>query len=35
VVEVNIHNHNFFPATEAVLGAVVPSTTDLERFVGR
>ena len=28
----NIHNHNFFPGAEMVLGGVVPSATDVQLF---
>ncbi len=30
VVERNIHNHNFFPEAETLLGGVVPSATDIQ-----
>src|SRR5688572_28333290 len=30
VVVTNIHNHNFFPLAERVLGGVVPSATDIQ-----
>src|SRR5262249_16194320 len=30
VVVTNIHNHNFFPLSEKVLGGVVPSATDIQ-----
>lgn len=33
-VEVSIHNHNFFPASAALLGGVVPSATDVQAFRG-
>jgi hypothetical protein len=31
-LRMNIHNHNFFPADEAVLGGIAPSATDI-RFL--
>lgn len=32
VVVTNLHNHNFFPAEERVLGGVAPSATDVQAF---
>ena len=33
-VVANVHNHNFFPAEERVLGGVVPSAVDVQALLG-